>query len=228
MKKLIAYSSVAHMGFVTLGIFTATSQGIQGGIFQMISHGIISGALFLIVGIVYDRLHTRDLSRYGGIAKNMPKYATIFMIFMLGSVGLPGTSGFVGEFLSLLGAFRVDTVIATLATTGVVLGAAYMLVLYRRVVFGPQVNRDAAAMPDLDGREFSMFAPLVVLVLVLGIAPNIVMNKTKPSVDRLIALYDAGKDAENEPVAAAAESEDIAPVEDQQNRTDKNKGEDAR
>lgn len=141
MKKLIAYSSVAHMGFVTLGLFTLNQQGMEGAIFQMLSHGLISAALFLCVGVVYDRLHTREIGRYGGIVKNMPRYATVFMIFMLGSVGLPGTSGFVGEFLALLGAFRVDTTVAFFATTGMVLGATYMLVLYRRVVFGAKQRR---------------------------------------------------------------------------------------
>lgn len=189
MKKLIAYSSVAHMGFVTLGIFTATAQGVQGGVFQMISHGIISGALFLCVGVVYDRLHTRDIGRYGGLVKNMPKYATVFMIFMLGSVGLPGTSGFVGEFLSLLGAFKVNALYAALSTTGIVLGAAYMLVLYRCVVFGPQDNEDAAAMPDIGMREAAIFAPLVLLVLVLGVFPNYVMDRVSPSAERMLALY---------------------------------------
>lgn len=186
MKKLIAYSSVAHMGFVTLGIFTATTQGVEGAVFQMISHGIISAALFLCVGVVYDRLHTRDIARYGGLVKNMPKYATVFMILMLGSVGLPGTSGFVGEFLTLMGAFQIDTIVAVFATTGVVLGAAYMLVLYRRVVFGPQVNDDAAAMKDLSKLEFGYFVPLVLLVLWLGIAPSVLMDKISVSVDHLI------------------------------------------
>ena len=192
IKKLIAYSSVAHMGFVTLGIFTATIQGIEGGIFQMISHGIISGALFLIVGVVYDRLHTREISRYGGIVKNMPKYATIFMIFMLGSVGLPGTSGFVGEFLSLLGAFKVDTTVAFFATSGVVLGAVYMLVLYKRVVFGEAQNEDAAKMHDLTPREFGIFIPLVFLVLWLGVNPNYIMDRIGPSVAKLQSQYEAG------------------------------------
>ena len=192
MKKLIAYSSVAHMGFVTLGIFTLTAQGVQGGLFQMISHGLISGALFLCVGVVYDRLHTRDIGKYGGIVKNMPIYATVFMIFMLGSVGLPGTSGFVGEFLSLVGAFRVDTLVALFATTGVILGAAYMLVLYRRVVFGPQTNPEAAQMPDLNRTEKIIFIPLVILVLWLGIFPGAVMNKTQASVDLLISQYQSG------------------------------------
>lgn len=192
MKKLIAYSSVAHMGFVTLGIFTATTQGIEGGIFQMISHGIISAALFLAVGVVYDRLHTREISRYGGLVKNMPKYATVFMVLMLGSVGLPGTSGFVGEFLTLMGAFQVNTIVAVFATTGVVLGAAYMLVLYRRVIFGEQVNEDAAAMKDLNKIEYSYFVPLVLLVIWLGVAPGVVMDKVAPSVEKLISQYEAG------------------------------------
>ncbi|MCB9983083.1 MAG: NADH-quinone oxidoreductase subunit M [Rhodospirillales bacterium] len=191
MKKLIAYSSVAHMGFVTIGIFTATTQGVEGGIFQMLSHGLISGALFLCVGVVYDRLHTREIKRYGGIVKNMPKYATVFMILMLGSVGLPGTSGFVGEFLVLLGAFQVSTLVAALAATGVVLGAAYMLILYRRVVFGPRVNDDALAMPDLNMRELWLLVPLIVLVLWLGVFPATVTDKIGPSVDQLITDYNA-------------------------------------
>jgi len=189
MKKLIAYSSVAHMGFVTLGIFTATPQGVEGAIFQMLSHGVISAALFLCVGVVYDRLHTREIARYGGLVKNMPKYATVFMILMLGSVGLPGTSGFIGEFLTLLGAFQVDTVVATFAATGVVLGAAYMLVLYRRMIFGEQKNADAAAMPDLSFREIAIFTPLVLLVLWFGIAPGAVMDRVAPSVQSLLGTY---------------------------------------
>ena len=192
MKKLIAYSSVAHMGYVTLGIFTATTQGVEGAIFQMLSHGVISAALFLCVGVVYDRLHTREISRYGGLVKNMPKYATIFMILMLASVGLPGTSGFIGEFLVLLGAFRADTIIAVIATSGVVLGAAYMLVLYRRVVFGAQNNADAAAMKDVTKLEMLCFIPFIILVFWLGIAPAIVMDKISPSVERLIQTYERG------------------------------------
>ncbi len=195
MKKLIAYSSVAHMGFVTLGIFTATTQGVEGGIFQMISHGIVSGALFLAVGVVYDRLHTREISRYGGIVKNMPKYATVFMILMLGAVGLPGTSGFVGEFLTLLGIFQVNTTVAFFATSGVVLGAAYMLILYKRVVFGEAVNDDAAKMPDLTMREFATFVPLIALVIWLGVFPGFVMDRIAPSVDKLISQYEAGLSA---------------------------------
>lgn len=191
MKKLIAYSSVAHMGFVTIGIFTLNRQGIDGAIFQMISHGIVSAALFLCVGVVYDRLHTRDMDKYGGIAKNMPIYAAIFMILMLGSVGLPGTSGFVGEFLVLLGAFKVNTVVATLAASGVVLGAAYMLLLYRKIAFGPQTNPEAAGMGDVSKREFAYFLPLLIIVLWLGIAPSYVLDRTGPSVEKLIAQYNA-------------------------------------
>lgn len=192
MKKLIAYSSVAHMGFVTLGIFSATTQGVEGGIFQMLSHGIISAALFLCVGVVYDRLHTREISRYGGLVNNMPKYATVFMLLMLASVGLPGTSGFVGEFLTLMGAFQANTLIAVFATTGVVLGAAYMLVLYRRVVFGESKNKDAAAMKDLTKLEYSTLVPLVLIVLWLGIAPSYVMDRVSPSVEKLLGQYEAG------------------------------------
>ena len=194
IKKLIAYSSVAHMGFVTLGIFTVTKQGVEGAIFQMISHGLISGALFLCVGVLYDRLHTREISRYGGIVQNMPRYATLFMVFTLGSVGLPGTSGFVGEFLALLGAFQADTIIAAFATTGVVLGADYMLVLYRRVIFGPRENKDALAMPDLDRREYGLLASLAVLVIWLGVSPGVVLNKISPSVDKLLNSYHAHLD----------------------------------
>ncbi|MDB5492000.1 MAG: NADH-ubiquinone oxidoreductase chain [Micavibrio sp.] len=189
MKKLIAYSSVAHMGFVTLGIFTLNAQGVQGAMFQMISHGLISGALFLCVGVVYDRLHTREIGRYGGIVKNMPIYATMFMLFMLGSVGLPGTSGFVGEFLVLLGGFQVSTTVGLLATSGIVLGATYMLMLYRRVIFGPQTNADAAEMLDLTWKEKINFVPLALLVLWLGVSPGVVINKTQASVDKLIGDY---------------------------------------
>lgn len=191
MKKLIAYSSVAHMGYVTLGIFTATTQGVEGGIFQMLSHGIISAALFLCVGVVYDRLHTREIARYGGLVKNMPKYATVFMVLMLGSVGLPGTSGFIGEFLTLLGAFQVDTVVATLATSGVVLGAAYMLILYRRVIFGEHRHADAAAMKDLTFREIGVFVPMVLLVIWMGVSPQYIMTRISPSVDKMLRQYHA-------------------------------------
>lgn len=193
MKKLIAYSSVSHMGFVTLGIFTATAQGVEGAIFQMLSHGIISAALFLCVGVVYDRLHTREISRYGGLVKNMPKYATVFMILMLGSVGLPGTSGFVGEFLTLLGGFQANTYVAVFATTGVVFGAAYMLVLYRRVIFGEQKNPDAAAMPDLNKLEYACLVPLAIMVIIFGVAPGLVMKDISPSVEKLLKHYETSK-----------------------------------
>ncbi len=208
MKKLIAYSSVAHMGYVTLGIFTLNRQGIDGAIFQMLSHGVISAALFLCVGVVYDRLHTREIARYGGLVKNMPKYAVIFMILMLGSVGLPGTSGFVGEFLVLMGAYQADGLIAALATTGVVLGAAYMLVLYRRVIFGESKNADAAAMPDVTKLELGYFIPLLALVLWLGVAPGFVMDRIGPSVNRLIAQVTM-----NKPVEAKPENQFISQLE---------------
>jgi NADH-quinone oxidoreductase subunit M len=189
VKKMIAYSSVAHMGFVSLGSVTLTVQGIQGGIFQMLSHGLISAALFLCVGVIYDRLHTREIVKYGGIARNMPKYAALFMIFMMGSVGLPGTSGFVGEFLVLVGAYQVSTIAATLAASAIVLGAIYMLYLYRRVLFGPQTNPEAAAMPDLNRREILYLLPIALLVLWMGIAPNYVLKRMEPSVERLISEY---------------------------------------
>jgi NADH-quinone oxidoreductase subunit M len=177
------------MGFVTLGIFTETQQGVDGAMFQMLSHGIISAALFLCVGVVYDRLHTRDIARYGGLVKNMPKYATVFMVLMLGSVGLPGTSGFVGEFLALLGAFQADTIIAAFATTGIIFGAAYMLVLYRKVIFGEQKNADAAAMPDLTKTEFGYLVPLAVMVVIFGVAPGVVMKNISPSVASVLRIY---------------------------------------
>jgi len=189
MKKLIAYSSVAHMGFVTLGIFSLTQQGLQGALFQMLSHGVVSGALFLCVGVVYDRLHTREISRYGGLAENMPKYALVFMVFMLASVGLPGTGGFVGEFLVLVGTFRVNTWATALAATGVVLGAAYMLYLYRRVVFGPLDKPDLKLLPDLSWREISMFAPLIVLALWMGIYPSTFLAPMEGAVERVITIH---------------------------------------
>jgi NADH-quinone oxidoreductase subunit M len=189
MKKLIAYSSVAHMGFVTAGIFTGTVQGLQGALFQMLSHGIVSGALFLIVGVVYDRLHTREIARYGGLVHRMPVYAAVFMLFMLASVGLPGTSGFVGEFLVMVGAFQVNTWVATLICTGIILGAAYMLWLYRRVIFGKLEKADLMNLLDLSPREIAVFAPLVLLVLWMGIYPTSFTEIMAPSVDRLIGSY---------------------------------------
>lgn len=187
MKKMIAYSSVAHMGFVTLGLFSFTQEGMQGAVFQMISHGVLSAALFLCVGVVYDRLHTREIARYGGIAKNMPVYAIFFVIFMLGSVGLPGTSGFVGEMLALVGAFKYGAVWAVLAASGMVLGAAYMLILTRKTLFGPQVNADAAAMDDLVNREYLYLLPLAALAIWWGIQPNGVLGVIgRPIADILL------------------------------------------
>ncbi len=191
MKKLIAYSSVAHMGYVTIGIFTANKQGVEGAIFQMLSHGVVSGALFLCVGVVYDRLHTREIARYGGLVNNMPKYAFAFMIFMLASVGLPGTSGFVGEFLVLAGAFQVNTWVSLLAATGVILGAAYMLYLYRRVVYGELTKDDVKAMVDLEPREIIILAPIIVVVMWMGVYPAPVLDVMSVSVDNLLAHYNA-------------------------------------
>ena len=189
MKKLIAYSSVAHMGYVTAGIFALTAQGVEGAIFQMISHGVVSAALFLIVGVVYDRLHTREISRYGGLAENMPTYALVFMVFMLASAGLPGTSGFIGEFLVIVGAFQVNTWLALLMASGMVLGAAYMLVLYRRVIFGKLSKDDLLAMKDMNLREKLVFAPLLVLTLWMGIYPMPVLDVMSASVENLIHNY---------------------------------------
>ncbi len=191
MKKLIAYSSVAHMGFVTIGIFTFNTQGIEGAIFQMLSHGVVSGALFLCVGVVYDRLHTREIARYGGLVHRMPAYAVVFMIFTLGAVGLPGTSGFVGEFLVLVGAFQANTWVAALATTGFVLGAAYMLWLYRRVIFGKLEREDLKKMMDLSGRESLIFIPLILVVLWMGIYPQPFFDIIHGSVANLIDNYQA-------------------------------------
>ncbi|MSQ86427.1 MAG: NADH-quinone oxidoreductase subunit M [Alphaproteobacteria bacterium] len=200
MKKLIAYSSVAHMGFVTIGIFAANKQGVEGAIFQMLSHGVVSAALFLCVGVVYDRLHTREISRYGGLVNNMPKYAFAFMIFMLASVGLPGTAGFVGEFLVLTGAFQANTWVALLAATGVILGAAYMLYLYRRVVYGELTKPDVKAMLDLDTREIAILAPLVIAVMWMGVYPAPILDVMSVSVDNLLTKYHAALAA---PQAAA-------------------------
>jgi NADH-quinone oxidoreductase subunit M len=186
MKKLIAYSSVAHMGFVTMGIFTLNQQGIDGAVFQMLSHAIVSGALFLCVGVVYDRLHTREIARYGGMARTMPKYALVFMIFTLASVGLPGTSGFIGEFLALVGAFQVNRWVAFIAATGVILGAAYMLVLYRALFYGEVTKDDVRAMPDLNAREMAFFAPLVALTLWMGIYPSSFKDLIDPSVAQIV------------------------------------------
>lgn len=190
MKKLIAYSSVAHMGYVTMGIFTVNQQGIDGAIFQMISHGFISGALFLCVGVIYDRMHTRDIDAYGGLVNRMPAYALIFMFFTMANVGLPGTSGFVGEFLTLMGIFQVNTWVALFATSGVILSASYGLWLYRRVVLGDLIKESLKSISDMTGRERAIFAPLVVMTLLLGVYPSLVTDIIGPSVSALIGQYD--------------------------------------
>jgi NADH-quinone oxidoreductase subunit M len=202
MKKLIAYSSVAHMGFVTLGMFTLSQEGVQAAVFQMISHGVVSGALFLCVGVVYDRMHTREIRAYGGLVNRMPLYATVFMIFTLANVGLPGTSGFVGEFLALIAAFRVNTGVALFATTGVILSAAYALWLYRRVVFGKLEKRELAAILDLDRRETMTLVPLAVLTILFGIWPAPVLDTSAASVAAMVDHVRAAI----EPAAALVQS----------------------
>jgi NADH-quinone oxidoreductase subunit M len=189
MKKLVAYSSVAHMGFVTMGIFSGNAVGEQGAIFQMLSHGVISGALFLAVGVVYDRMHTREIAFYGGLVNRMPWYAATFMLFTMGNVGLPGTSGFVGEILTMTGAYGVSTWTAIVAATGVIFSAVYALSLYRRVVFGTITNAKLAGITDMDWREVAIFAPLIASTLVLGVQPGLVMNLTQASVDHLVSAY---------------------------------------
>tara|TARA_R110002124_G_scaffold100107_11_gene246656 strand:- start:3014 stop:4531 length:1518 start_codon:yes stop_codon:yes gene_type:complete len=198
IKKLIAYSSVAHMGYVTIGIFTVTVQGVQGGIFQMLSHGLISSALFLCVGVIYDRMHTREIAAFGGLVNRMPFYAVILLIFTMANVGLPGTSGFVGEFLVLVGVFQVNTWVAILATTGVILSAAYALWLYRRVVFGQLNKQSLKAILDMSPREKIILLPLLVLTIFFGFYPMPVLDVTAASVDNLIANYQAA-------IAAAGE-----------------------
>ena len=193
MKKLIAYSSVAHMGYVTMGIFTLNQQGIDGAIFQMISHGFISGALFLIVGVIYDRIHTREIDAYGGLVNRMPAYALIFMLFTMANVGLPGTSGFVGELLTLIGVFQVNTWVAVFATLGVVLSAAYALWLYRRVMFGDLIKASLKSITDLDRRERLLFTPLILATLIFGIYPSFIIDIIGPSVEALIESIETSK-----------------------------------
>ncbi len=193
MKKLIAYSSVAHMGFVTLGIFTMTQQGIEGSIFQMISHGLVSAALFLCVGVVYDRLHTRLINRYGGLVSIMPKYAIVFMVFTLGALGLPGTSGFIGEFLVLMGAFKKNILVATIASLGVILGAAYMLWLYKRIIFGKLINEDLKKMVDLKRFEIVTLWLLVLPIIFFGFYPEPLINSIEVSVANMIDMNDLNK-----------------------------------
>jgi NADH-quinone oxidoreductase subunit M len=205
IKKLIAYSSVAHMGFVTMGIFAGNAQGVQGAVFQMISHGLVSGALFLCVGIVYDRMHTREIAAYGGLVNRMPWYALIFMVFTMANVGLPGTSGFVGEFLTLLGAFKANTWVAFFATTGVILSACYALWLFARVVFGDITNHAFDTIPDIDRREMALLAPLVILVIYYGVHPGPILDACAASVDQILKTYNAA-------AAAVAKTASLAPV----------------
>ena len=191
MKKLIAYSSVAHMGFVTIGAFVMNMQGVQGSIFQMLSHGVVSAALFLCVGVVYDRMHTREIAAYGGLVHRMPRYAFTFLFFTLASVGLPGLSGFVGEFLVLLGAFKANTWVAFLASTSLILGAAYALWLYRKIVFGELTKDSLKGILDMNGREIAIFLPLVLLTIWMGVYPNSFLDPMAPAVDKLIGDYQA-------------------------------------
>ena len=202
MKKLIAYSSVAHMGFVTMGIFALNRQGIDGAIFQMLSHGFISAALFLIVGVIYDRMHTREIAAYGGLVVRMPAFALVFMLFTLGNVGLPGTSGFVGEFLTLAGVFQVSTWVAFFAATGVILSACYALWLYRRVVLGELIKESLKTIQDMGRREKLIFAPLVAAMIVLGVYPAFVLDVIGPSVAALIDHTEAALAAEAPAFAA--------------------------
>ena len=191
MKKLIAYSSVAHMGFVTIGAFVMNVQGVQGSIFQMLSHGIVSAALFLCVGVVYDRMHTREIAAYGGLVHRMPRYAFTFLFFTLASVGLPGLSGFVGEFLVLLGAFKANTWVAFLAATGLILGAAYALWLYRKIVFGELTKDSLKGILDMNKREIAIFVPLILLTIWMGVYPNSFLDPMAPAVDKLVGDYQA-------------------------------------
>jgi NADH-quinone oxidoreductase subunit M len=195
IKKLIAYSSVAHMGFVTMGLFTLNAQGMQGAIFQMISHGLVSGALFLCVGVIYDRMHTREIAAYGGLVNRMPIYAFVFMLFTMANVGLPGTTGFIGEFLSLTGAFQANSWVALIATSGVVLSAAYALYLYRRVIFGVLDKASLKNITDLTPHEIAIFTPLVLLTIYYGVQPQAILNATQASVDNLIQTHTALIDA---------------------------------
>jgi NADH-quinone oxidoreductase subunit M len=195
IKKLIAYSSVAHMGFVTMGLFTLTPQGLQGAMFLMISHGFVSGALFLCVGVIYDRIHTREIAAYGGLVNRMPLYAFTFMVFTLANVGLPGTSGFVGEFLTLVGAFNANSWVALFATTGVILSAAYALYLYRRVIFGVLDKPSLATIADLSPREIAIFVPLIALTIYYGVQPGPVLDASAASVANLLQSHSALLDA---------------------------------
>jgi NADH-quinone oxidoreductase subunit M len=186
MKKLIAYSSIAHMGFVTIGTFTMTTQGIEGAIYQMLSHGVVSAALFLIVGVIYDRIHTREIAAYGGLVHRMPAYALVFMVFAMASVGLPGTGGFVGEVLVLVGAFKANTWVAAFAATGVILGAAYTLYLYRRIIFGELTKENLMKIKDLNRLEMAIFAPLLFITIWMGVYPSSFLDFMHVSVAHLL------------------------------------------
>ena len=202
MKKLIAYSSIAHMGFVTAGTFTLTIQGVEGAIYQMLSHGVVSAALFLCVGVIYDRLHTREIVAYGGLVHKMPGYALVFMLFMMASVGLPGTGGFVGEFLVLVGAFKANTWVAAFLSTGVILSAGYMLYLYRRVVFGPLEKDEIKKMLDMSPREWAVFAPLIVLTLWMGVYPVSFLDMMHVSVENLLTNVHVALEASGSAIVA--------------------------
>lgn len=190
MKKLIAYSSVAHMGMVTIGIFLVNQHGLEGAMIQMISHGIVSAALFLCVGVIYDRMHTREIAFYGGLVNKMPQYSVAFMIFMLASVGLPGTSGFIGEFLIILGAFQYSTFVALFAASGIVLGAVYMLLLYKNIIFGVLTNEKLKEILDLNIREKIILYPLIIMVIFIGIFPNIFLNPMRLPIEQIISNYE--------------------------------------
>ena len=204
MKKLIAYSSVAHMAFVTIGIFAFNRQGLEGALIVMLSHGLVSGALFLCVGVIYDRLHTREIDRYGGLSNNMPGYALLFMVFTMASVGLPGTSGFVGEFLALVGAYEANSWVAFVATTGIILGATYMLYLYWRIAYGTSRNADAAAMPDLSRREWALLAPIAAVVLWMGVYPESFLAPMRSDVGLLLGRVERAKPAGDAAVTRGA------------------------
>jgi NADH-quinone oxidoreductase subunit M len=208
MKKLIAYSSVAHMAIVTVGLFAFNPQGLEGAMIVMLSHGLVSGALFFCVGVIYDRLHTREIDRYGGLAINMPYYALFFLLFTMASIGLPGTSGFVGEFLSLAGVYQVSTWATLICTTGIILGAAYMLYLYRRIAFGVQKNADAAAMPDLDRREWTMMAALAAVVLWMGVYPESFLAPMRKDIAALDARLARAKPAGDSKIEIGAPKPD--------------------
>jgi NADH-quinone oxidoreductase subunit M len=215
MKKLIAYSSVAHMAIVTMGLFAFNVQGLEGAMIVMLSHGLVSGALFLCVGVIYDRLHTREIARYGGLSTNMPRYALFLLLFTMASIGLPGTSGFVGEFLSLAGIYQVSSWVAFVGTTGIILGAAYMLYLYRRVAYGEQRNADAAAMRDLSWREYAMLAPIAAAVLWMGVYPESFLAPMRRDIQLLDARISRSQPASDarltlgrvDPAGAATETE---------------------